>query len=63
MKKIICLILLTIIMISVLAITVYANDEDYCCNLPPVSLRAGGGSSGGGGGSSGGSSGDRKSVV
>lgn len=57
MKKIICLILLTIIMISVLAITVYANDADYCCNLPPVSLRAGGGSSGGGGGSSGGSSG------
>ena len=57
MKKIISVILITIILFSVLAVTVCAENGDLIWN--PVSLRAGGGSSGGGGGggSSGGSGG------
>ena len=60
MKKIICCILISLMLISVLGITAYAENVDALFGTYIVSLRAGGGSSGGGGGggssSSGGSS-------
>ncbi len=57
MKKVICLILITLILISSLGITIYAKNADSCWSPSPVLLRAGGGSSGGGGGGSSGGSG------
>lgn len=59
MKKAICLMLISLMLVSLLGITAHAADADGFDCAPVVSLRAGGGSSGGGGGgggSSGGSS-------
>ena len=57
MKKTVCLILITFILISNLSITAYASDADCSCFHPTFLLRAGGGSSGGGGGGSSGGGG------
>ena len=66
MKKVICLVLVALILVSCLCITVYANDLDSFSESNPIYFRAGGGGSsggGGGGGSSGGSSGSHHSTT
>lgn len=57
MKKVICLMLISLILASILGITVCAEDTDVFDHVSAVSLRAGGGSSSGGGGGGGSSSG------
>ncbi len=56
MKKVICLMLISFILLSVLGITAYAEEPDAFDSISIVFLRAGGGSSGGGGGGGGGGS-------
>lgn len=56
MKKAICLMLISLMLVSLLGITAHAADADGFDCAPVVSLRAGGGSSGGGGGGGGGGS-------
>ena len=59
MKKVICLVLVTLILISCFSIVIYADNLIPSPGEDPIVFRAGGGGSGGGGGggSSGGSSG------
>ena len=56
MKKVFCLILISLILISFLGVTAYARNADDRTPYPTFLLRAGGGSSGGGGGGGGGGS-------
>ena len=56
MKKVFCLILISLILISFLGVTTYARNADDRTLYPTFLLRAGGGSSGGGGGGGGGGS-------